>query len=257
MSQVGFNCGRSEHKYLISEATAQALRGFVATYLPPDSNMPPNDPNGYYVHSLYLDSPAYDLYHETTHGIKNRYKLRMRFYDVSPTAPVFLEIKSRTTESIHKLRAVVSKSAASAMLAGRHLSPLDLLNPGDKSILALEEFNRRAARLSARGRAFVSYQREAYVALEADGARITFDRHIAGIPYDEIYGLQMPATAAPVFPDHVVLEIKYTSQLPPWARDLVRDFGLQRTSFPKYVHAVDALQTGLATGGECPREMAC
>ena len=55
--------------------------------------MPAGEPEGYHVHSLYLDSPAYELYHETTEGVKNRFKLRMRFYDDSPEAPVFLEIK--------------------------------------------------------------------------------------------------------------------------------------------------------------------
>jgi SPX domain protein involved in polyphosphate accumulation len=242
MSQVGFNSGRSEHKYLIPEVTAGALRSFVAAYLAPDQYMPAGEREGYHVHSLYLDSPAHDLYRETTEGVKNRFKLRMRFYDANPGAPVFLEIKSRTTESIRKLRATVTKSAAEAMLKGNRLSSLDLLDSNEKATLALEEFNRRVARLSAHGSAFVSYRREAYVALDSEGLRITFDRHIVGVPYDELNGLQMPASAAPVFPDQVVLEIKYSGQIPTWTRDLIRDFGLQRTSFPKYVHAVDALR---------------
>jgi hypothetical protein len=257
MSMVGFNSGRCEHKYLIPEATAGALRSFVSAYLALDQYMPAGEREGYHVHSLYLDSPSFDLYRETADGVKNRFKLRMRFYDVNPSAPVFLEIKSRTTESIRKLRATVSKPAAEALLRGERLSPLDLLNASDKSILALEEFNRRTSRLSAHGRAFVSYQREAYVALEADGVRITFDRHIRGVPYDSLYGLNMPAVAAPVFPDQVVLELKYSMQLPIWARDLVRDFGLQRTSFPKYVHAVDALRRQPGIGVQSLQGIAC
>lgn len=241
MSMVGFNCGRSEHKYLISEGTAQAMRGFVATYLALDEYMPPNDPDGYQVHSLYLDSPTYELYRETACGVKNRYKLRMRFYDENPSSPVFLEIKSRTTESIRKMRAIVSKTSAEALLNGERLNQADLKNPNEKSILALEEFNRRVGRLSASGRAFVSYQREAYVALEADGIRITFDRHIRGVQFDTLFGMRMPAGEVTVFPGQVVLEIKYTNQLPSWSQDLIRGFGLQRTSFPKYVHVVDAL----------------
>jgi SPX domain protein involved in polyphosphate accumulation len=257
MSMVGFSSGRSEHKYLIPEATAEALRGFVSAYLAPDQFMPPGELEGYQVHSLYLDSPAFDLYRETADGVKNRFKLRMRFYDESPTAPVFLEIKSRTTESIHKLRAIVNRPAAAGMLKGDRLSSADLLNAGDKSALALEEFNRRVARLSAHGSAFVSYRREAYVALESDGLRITFDRHIKGVPYDSLFGLQMPKTAASVFAEQVVLEIKYSGQIPMWARELVRDFGLQRISFPKYVHAVDALRRQPGIGAQSLRGIAC
>lgn len=257
MSMVGFSSGRSEHKYLISEMTATALRGFVSAYLAADQFMPSGQPEGYEVHSLYLDSPAYDLYRETNDGVKNRFKLRIRFYDENPNSPVFLEIKSRTTESIHKLRAIVDKPAAEGLLKGNRLSPADLLNPSEKSTLALEEFNRRVARLSAHGSAFVSYRREAYVALDSDGLRITFDRHIKGVPYDSLYGLQMPKAAAPVFPEQVVLEIKYAGQIPTWARELVRDFGLQRISFPKYVHAVDALRRQPGIGSQNLRGVAC
>jgi hypothetical protein len=52
----------------------------------------------------------------------------------------------------------------------------------------------------------------------------------------------LPTERAEVFPDQVVVELKYSGRVPKWMRELVRDFGLQRTSFPKYVHAVDALQ---------------
>lgn len=239
---VGFNSGRAEHKYVVSETTAQALRGFMKAYLLPDQYMPAGSPEGYYVHSLYLDSPAYELYHETKDGVKNRYKLRMRFYDDSREAPTFLEIKTRTTDSIRKHRAIVSKQAAESFLNGESLTTADLIGGSDKAAFALTEFGMRTNRLTARGSAFVSYQREAFVALEADGIRITFDRHITGKTYDPLQGLRLPADGAAVFPGQVVFEVKYSGPIPSWIRGLIHDFGLQRVSFPKYVHAVDALR---------------
>lgn len=239
---MGYDAGRSEHKYLVNETTAVALRSFVRAYLTPDRYMPAGDSEGYHVHSLYLDSPWHELYRETTDGVKNRYKLRMRFYNESASSPVFLEVKSRTTDAIHKLRAVVSKSSAMALLTGMTLTSQDLINPSEKSIVALEEFRRRMTCLSARGCAFVSYHREAYMGLHLEEVRVTFDRHIAGLPYDPTTGFRLPTERAEVFPDQVVVELKYAGRVPAWMRDLVRDFGLQRTSFPKYVHAVDALR---------------
>ena len=59
------------------------------------------------------------LYRQSTTGIKNRYKLRIRFYDEAADSPAFLEIKKRTTETVHKLRAVVAKPAAERLLARR------------------------------------------------------------------------------------------------------------------------------------------
>ena len=242
MSMVGFNVGRCEHKYLVPEETAVALRSFVKAYLSPDQYMPTNEAEGYHVHSLYLDSPLYELYQETKDGVKNRYKLRIRFYDDAPDAPAFLEIKTRTTDSIRKLRATISKQSAEELLRGSHLSPRDLIDPTEKSAIALVEFCNRTAHLLARGSAFVSYRREAYVAPESEGIRITFDRHITGLPFDPVQGLNLPADGASVFPDKVVVELKYAGQLPVWIRSLVRDFGLHRISFPKYVYAVDALR---------------
>jgi SPX domain protein involved in polyphosphate accumulation len=257
MSMVGFDSGRAEHKYVVSEATAQALRGFMKAYLLPDQYMPAGSPDGYHVHSLYLDSPAYELYHETKDGVKNRYKLRMRFYDQSREAPTFLEIKTRTTDSIRKQRAIISKQAAEAFLNGGSLTPADLIGGSEKTALALSEFTMRTNRLAARASAFVSYQREAYVALEADGIRITFDRHITGKPFDPQQGLRLPAGGASVFPDQVVFEVKYSGPIPSWIRGLIHDFGLQRVSFPKYVHAVDALQRATQGTARELRGMAC
>ena len=170
---VGFNTGRCEHKYLVPEATATALRSFVSVYLSPDEYMPSDNPEGYSVHSLYLDSPWYLLYQETKDGVKNRYKLRMRFYDESPQAPTFLEIKTRTSDSIRKLRATVSKQSAEELLQGVPLSVRNLIQSTEKSAHALEEFCNRTRRLEARGSAFVSYRREAYVT-DVEGIRITF-----------------------------------------------------------------------------------
>lgn len=93
--------------------------------------------------------------------------------------------------------------------------------------------------------------------LEADDVRVTFDRHIAGLPFDPTSGFHLPAQRAEVFPDQVVVELKYSGSVPNWMRDLVRDFGLQRTSFPKYVHAVDALRLRPGEGLAAVRGVAC
>jgi hypothetical protein len=91
---------RYERKFVIPEPTALAVRRFVASYLVLDEHMAGEGPDGYRVCSLYLDTPDLALYRRTTEGIKNRYKLRIRFYDDARESPAFLEIKKRTTESL-------------------------------------------------------------------------------------------------------------------------------------------------------------
>ena len=158
-----FEVFRYERKYVVSESTALAIRRFVTSYLELDEHMNGNGPTGYRLFSLYFDSPQLALYRHSMEGLKNRYKLRIRFYDQAADSPAFLEIKKRTTDTIHKLRAAVSKRAAEKLLGGARLSSADLLSSGDASVRALAEFSDRRERLCAEGTAFVSYRREAYV----------------------------------------------------------------------------------------------
>jgi hypothetical protein len=232
---------RFERKFVVSERAAEAIRSFVSSYLPLDEHMIPDHPRGYHVYSLYLDTPSRKLYRQSCDGIKNRYKLRVRFYDKNKEGPAFLEIKQRTTETVHKMRAIVSKRAAATMLHGGWISPADLLNHSVASNRALSEFCRRREQLKAEGAAFVSYIREAFVSQAAESVRVTFDRDIAGHHYDPRMGLTVPDDEATVKVNGVVLELKYNGRAPRWILDLIMSFGLQRLSFPKYVYAMDAL----------------
>jgi VTC domain len=233
---------RYERKFIVTEAAAVAISQFVRAYLMPDAHMAAQGPTGYRVCSLYLDTPQLALYRQSAEGIKNRYKLRIRFYDEGGDSPAFLEIKKRTSETVHKLRAVVSKPAAERLLRGGELMPADLVSNSDTSLRALAEFCDCCQRLRAEGTAFVHYRREAYVSTSAESERVTFDRDVAGHRYHPGGGLTLPKEAPATAANGVVLELKYNSRAPRWMHDLVQSFGLQRRSVPKYVRAVDALK---------------
>jgi hypothetical protein len=224
------------------------MRGFVKVYLDRDQYMAGKGAHGYSIYSLYLDTPNYKLYRQTMDGIKNRFKLRIRFYDASPFSPAFLEVKRRVTETIHKLRAAVSKQAAARLLAGARLSSADLLSTGDAQLRALSEFCDRRDGLRAVGTVYVGYQREAYVSTSADGVRVTFDRQIAGYPHESDEVLAIPDRRAPIHEKRVVLELKYNGRGPAWMHDMIQSFELQRTVFPKYLYSVQALQRAQKSG---------
>lgn len=240
--------GRYERKYVVSERMAGEVRRFVAAYTAPDPYMQANVPDGYWVHSVYLDSPRLHLCQQTREGIKNRYKLRVRFYDEEPDSPAFLEIKRRDANTIFKQRARVTKEAAERLLAGGVVGTADLVSPGRNSVRDLAEFCQLQERLGAAGTTVVSYKREAYVLPYAEGSRVTFDRHIAGrLPHP--YGrLLLDGQDAPVT-SGVVLELKYMGRSPGWMKDLVTSFCLLRVSYPKYVYCVDALRRTSAMAG--------
>src|SRR4051794_30791922 len=91
---------RFELKYLVYEETALRIRDFVRQYLELDEFGIGKADSSYPVHSLYLDSKSLEIYWRTVNGDKNRYKLRLRYYNDDPDTPVFFEIKRRMNNII-------------------------------------------------------------------------------------------------------------------------------------------------------------
>src|SRR5262245_48745643 len=118
---------RFELKYVIDERTAGEVRRYVRQFLEPDEHTDPRGGVGYPVHSLYLDSYDLALARQTLTGKKNRFKLRIRFYDDDDESPVFFEIKKRVNDVIMKERAIVYRASVPKFLAGVPLDHPDLV----------------------------------------------------------------------------------------------------------------------------------
>jgi hypothetical protein len=244
--------GRRERKFTLSDDKAEAIRQFVRAYLPRDPHMNGADQLGYRVRTLYLDTPQLELYRRTVDGKKNRFKLRMRFYDETEDGIVFLEVKNRVSKTIVKRRAAIRKPAAERLLAGEYLTAEDLLVPDDQSALAIAEFCENRDLLRARGILFSAYQREAFGSYLGERARVTFDRNVAAQPYSPDRGLRPADSQTFLSPADVVLELKHTGDPPDWMQDLTKCFQLQRTSYPKYVYCADALHLASSARDDQP-----
>jgi hypothetical protein len=233
---------RFEYKFIVTERCARALRDFARPYLMPDEHADPNYNYSYAIHSLYLDGPGLPLYYGTVRGLKNRFKLRIRYYDDRPENPVFYEIKRRVTDVILKSRAMIKRTAVARLLQGYWPDPSDLVKPGDqKSMDALSRFWDLQSQIHARGRCIVSYIREAWVHPENNSVRMTFDRNLVASPFrGELRVADFLGGLRPHIPG-VVLELKFTDRFPHWMREMVRIFNLQRGPMAKYVNCIDAL----------------
>ena len=234
---------RFEFKYVIDEARAKEVRQFIASYLEPDAFTVGKEGMGYAVHSLYLDSPDLLTCRATITGHKNRFKLRMRFYDDNPTSPIFLEIKRRVSTVILKQRAAVQRSSIDRLLAGHRLDEHDLISDTDKNREALYNFCSLCSKINARPAAYVSYMREGYEPPSNNIVRITFDRNLRGGPFRGNFGLaDREQWKAPKI-GGVVLELKFTDRFPHWMHTLAEVFNLDRTSVPKYVECVSLVNS--------------
>ncbi len=233
---------RFELKYLISEETARQVRDYALGYLEPDPHADPARNCQYEVHSLYLDGPTLRLCKGTLWGLKNRYKLRIRFYDESPESPAFLEIKRRQNDVILKQRAPIRRPGVAQVLRGYWPKREYLMDLSPQGLAALTEFCRLRDSIDARGQCFVSYTREAYVTPHDDSLRLTFDRRVHAVAYSGDGTLAMRGRR--VYPDipGVILEIKFTNRFPVWMREMARALNLERRSMAKYVACMTALR---------------
>ncbi len=245
---------RFEMKYIISESTARFMKDYVLTHLVPDEHSRPEQKQGYPVKSLYLDTRTLSLYDQTVRGIKNRFKLRIRFYDDDPGHAAFLEIKRRETEVIRKQRAAVRREGVRRFLEGFDLTSEDLMydNADErkqvKSFYAMRDFAQLTKQISADGALYVCYHREAFVSPNNNSLRVTFDRNVHGCPFDLRNRLFAPDNGVATAIDGVILEVKFTNQYPGWINEMVRQFQLQRRSVPKYIECIDAARRSRTFG---------
>ena len=234
---------RYEYKYIIDETLVKPLREFAGCYLMPDQHADPKRNWEYEIHSLYLDSPAMALCRATMHSKKNRFKLRIRFYDYSPDSPVFFEIKRRVAEVVLKQRAKVRRDAVLELLAGHWPNRSHLAGgPEDGDDFgALQQFCSLRSTLNAGGVVFVSYLREAYETAHDNSARMTFDRCIYATPYEGTLDLRESLERGHPEIGGIVLELKFTNRFPNWMGDMVEAFELHRLSMAKYVRCVESV----------------
>ncbi|MBA18436.1 MAG: hypothetical protein CMO70_01780 [Verrucomicrobiales bacterium] len=229
---------RYEHKYIIREDVALAVRDFVSSYLKIDS-FGATQPNlSYPVHSLYLDSPDLRLYQTTINGDKNRYKLRIRFYEDRPKAPVFFEIKRRTDNTISKQRGGVKREALDQVVSGQLPLPEHMASDDPGHRAAIEQFIHHMKELNASPKAHVAYYREAWISSDDNSVRVTMDRETR-IEVEPTYRMATEIKFPNyVFGNNIVLELKFTNRYPDWFRELVRIFGLAQCGAAKYVDGV-------------------
>jgi hypothetical protein len=226
---------RYELKYHLSHEVALKVRDFARQYLELDE-YGLNQPNlSYPVHSLYLDSDDWQIYWRTINGDKNRFKLRIRYYDDSPETPVFFEIKRRMKDVILKQRCAVKRGGVQTALRG-YMPEAEFLaskNPAER--FSMERFHQLMFELNAKPKMHIAYLREAYVNSFNNEVRLTMDRCVRCMPRFDgqlLTHLDKPLACTK---DIVILELKFTGRFPNWYRDLVRTFDCFQTGAAKYV----------------------
>jgi hypothetical protein len=234
---------RWELKYVIPQDLSLGVRDFVSGYLELDEYGAGRPNLSYTIHNLYLDSDDLKIYWGTINGDKNRYKLRLRFYEDNPHTPIFFEIKRRMNEAIIKQRGGVKRPAVDAVLGGQIPSPSELVSGDGRQLVAVQRFVELMIHDRAKPRAHVSYQREAWISPHDNSVRVTMDRSVQISPEFVTRFTEKMDHPTNVFENLVILELKFTGRFPGWFKELVRVFNLKQGSASKYAD-------GIATKGE-------
>ena len=231
---------RFELKYLIPEDTARKVRDFVRCYLDVDEFGANQPDHSYAVHSVYLDSDDLKLYWNTINGEKNRFKLRVRFYDDKPDAPVFLELKRRMNNCILKQRCAVDRNVLHWVMRGHLLGPDDLWAKNPKHHFALHNFQRLMQDVGARPKVHVAYKREAYLSGDGD-VRVTIDREVLGAAHLDFSISTRMHRPVVSYRGLVILELKFTNRFPNWFGELVRTSDVMQCGAAKYVSSINLI----------------
>ncbi len=237
---------RREYKYLIDRADVPRIRAAIQPYCSLDKYGQGTPDKRYMIESLYFDTPQLMLFQLNEHETLDRYKLRIRRYPQAPRSPFFLEVKRRVHDVIIKTRAQLRPGADWATLLSDPFVSETLL----KTDRALERFFVSLHMIGAVPTELVRYLREAWVSDIDDYARITFDTEIESqsVAYDHWSFESDPrkwhwhdaSCENDTVRSPVVLEVKFTSQVPIWLVALIDNLGLTRRAFSKYGRAVEA-----------------
>jgi hypothetical protein len=255
--------GRYELKYVIDEERAVAVADYLRPYLRPSVHNGKGPIRGHPVISLYLDSPDFFFFRQAYFGLKNRMKLRIRFYNEHWKHPAFFEIKRRVSDVIVKDRAMISREGVMHFLNGGWPNPSHWPDPspmihGKRRLDVYYKFWHFANVIQAKPMIYITYLREIHEMPDDDEMRVTFDRQVSVTPYDGpgmlengLGRLLAPKRGIPPPPerpvyylplDGVVLELKYEDRAPFWMYDMVRIFNLERRYMCKYAACVDGLE---------------
>ena len=220
-----------ELKMLVPEELARQVEAWAVSHLRRDEHALQSPDGTYDTTTLYLDTPALDMFHRQPGHRRRKYRLRR--YGLSDV--VFLERKARRGDKVRKRRTLVAAESLGDRLAAAPVPAWE----GDWF----------RARVAARGLhpvCRISYRRTAFVAHSNDGPlRVTLDRQLCGIAAADWNLLPVGANQTQVVPnllgEHVVCEFKFRNTLPQLFKEVIADLGLQVGSVSKYRRMLVAL----------------
>lgn len=194
------------------------------------------------IRNIYFDTGNYRLIRRSLEKPPYKEKLRVRSYrPAGPKDPVFVELKKKYDSVVYKRRLSLPESVVmDSFLNGRPL-------PVDSQIGKEIGYFRKYYGV-LRPTVFLTYEREAYYALDGGDFRVTFDENI--LYREEEISLSSAIYGEPLLgEEQVLMEIKTAGGIPLWMSHALAENQVFRTSFSKYGSAYQRMTAKKRQGG--------
>lgn len=221
---------RNELKYFISYIDYLKIKEILANFLEIDSHSTSKD--GYWIRSLYFDTPGNKEYIEKIIGVENRKKIRLRLYDLEDQR-IKLEIKNKYNNYMKKETTFISRENAEKLINGEKSFLLDLQNTVLNRVFYFmsEKYYLPVV--------IVDYFRDAFVG-NFNNIRITFDHGISACVTD-LNLFKRNLHSVPVFDGlTIVMEVKYNFFLPTWLKMALSCIRTIHSAISKYCFSREA-----------------
>lgn len=231
---------RKEYKFYVPTVLMPVLRERILNHVGYDPFCEDLQANRYVVRSIYLDTPHLLFYYEKVDGQKIRKKLRVRVYNnPAEDTMAFLEIKRKVEDTVYKERALVRLEEAPKLTNGALISLAEQETNSPKSKVALDRFIYLTKRLNLEPRALITYEREAFEDPDNQDLRITFDMNVRSYPNPDFSQIFQEQDLRPFTDPYFILEVKFSTIMPLWLKETIREFGLRLQSISKYCLGLD------------------
>lgn len=212
---------RYELKYRMTVEQAQKLLEAMRPYMCPDRFGHST------VRNVYYDTDSYRLIRHSLEKPVYKEKLRLRSYTpISPQDKVFVELKKKYRSVVYKRRLTLPEGAAVGWLGGGEY-------PGTPSQIADEIGYFRDYYETLHPVVYLSYERDAFAAVDGSDLRITFDGNIRA-RQDRLSLCEEPGGVLLLPTDEVLMEVKTAGAIPLWLAHALDSMELRKTSFSKY-----------------------
>ncbi|MDE6219130.1 MAG: polyphosphate polymerase domain-containing protein [Lachnospiraceae bacterium] len=222
---------RYEMKYMMTRKQWRAVLEAMLPYMKLD------DFGHTTIRNIYFDTDSYRLVRRSIEKPVYKEKFRIRSYKQAEAQDeVFIELKKKYQDVVYKRRESLTQLETLEWLVRETPFP-KATQIGNEIDYFFKVYQ------TLKPKMFLSYEREAFYALDGSDFRVTFDENILARQEDlslsrEVWGERL------IGEEQVLMEIKTPDSIPLWMTHVLAQEKLYKTSFSKYGTAYEKMVCG-------------